>query len=57
MRFTSDDGIRYTTASLVWRAEHEVLGLILGSDKVLLNFSNRNFSVAVTESGLLGWWQ
>ena len=31
-------------------AEHEVLGSISGSDKVLLGFSIRNFSVAVTDS-------
>ena len=34
-------------------AELEVLGSIPGSDKVLLGFSIRNFSVAVTESGFV----
>ena len=34
-------------------AELEVLGPIPGSDKVLLAFSIRNFSVAVTESGFV----
>ena len=34
-------------------AEQEVLGSIPGSDKVLLGFSTRNFSVAVTESGFV----
>ena len=34
-------------------AEQEVLGSILGSDKVLLGFSISNFSVAVTESGFV----
>ena len=34
-------------------AELEVLGSIPGSDKVLLGFSIRNFTIAVTESGLV----
>ena len=39
-------------------AEQEVLGSIAESDKVLLGFSIRNFSVAVTESVFdLGLWQ
>ena len=34
-------------------AEQRVLGSIPGSDKVLLGFSSRDFSITVTESGFV----